>query len=115
MSKDGEVESSLSERPGHYRPRRLIEWLNPTGARKAHSLIDKVYKRKNLEIALSRYSMMPTSDIGEGGRQRITSKGSFTSSTNGWCDGSGRTGIGSGAAVDGELCRTASSTASMGL
>ena len=46
-----EVESSLSEKPEHQRPRRLADWLNLTGARKAHSLIDKVYKRKNLEIA----------------------------------------------------------------
>lgn len=45
------MESSLSERPEHQRPRRLTDWLNPMGARKAHSLIDKVYKRKNLEIA----------------------------------------------------------------
>src|SRR6516165_8859112 len=54
MSKAGEVESSLSERPGHHRPRRLADWINPTGARKVHSLIDKVYKRKNLEIAWER-------------------------------------------------------------
>ena len=33
------------------RPRRLADWLNPTGARKVHSLVDKVYKRKNLELA----------------------------------------------------------------
>jgi len=45
------VENSLSERPEHHRPRRLADWINPTGARKVHSLIDKVYKRKNLEIA----------------------------------------------------------------
>jgi RNA-directed DNA polymerase len=45
------VESSLSERPEHQRPRRLADWLKLTGARKAHSLIDKVYKRKNLEMA----------------------------------------------------------------
>ena len=51
MSKADEVESSLSERPEHHRPRRLADWINPTGARKVHSLIDKVYKRKNLEIA----------------------------------------------------------------
>jgi group II intron reverse transcriptase/maturase len=31
--------------------RRLVEWLNPTGAKKVHSLVDKVYQRKNLEIA----------------------------------------------------------------
>ena len=41
----------MSEKPEHQQPRRLADWLNPTGARKAHSLIDKVYKRKNLEIA----------------------------------------------------------------
>ena len=56
MSKAGEEESSLSERPGHHRPRRLADWINPTGARKVHSLIDKVYKRKNLEIAWERAS-----------------------------------------------------------
>jgi group II intron reverse transcriptase/maturase len=28
-----------------------VDWLNPTGAKKVHSLIDKVYKRKNLEMA----------------------------------------------------------------
>ena len=41
----------MSEKPEHQRPRRLTDWLNPTGPRKAHSLIDKVYKRKRLEIA----------------------------------------------------------------
>src|SRR5690349_7642526 len=54
MSKGGKVDSSFSERPGHHRPRRLADWINPTGARKVHSLIDKVYKRKNLEIAWER-------------------------------------------------------------
>ena len=28
-----------------------LTWINPTGAKKVHSLIDKVYKRKNLEMA----------------------------------------------------------------
>ena len=28
-----------------------MDWLNPTGAKKVHSLVDKVYKRKNLELA----------------------------------------------------------------
>ena len=41
----------MSEIPVHSRPRRLVDWINPTGARKIHSLIDKVYKRKNLEMA----------------------------------------------------------------
>ena len=41
----------MSEIPERRAPRRLADWLNPTGARKVHSLIDKVYKRKNLEMA----------------------------------------------------------------
>ena len=28
-----------------------MDRINPTGARKVHSLIDKVYRRKNLETA----------------------------------------------------------------
>jgi len=44
----------MSERPEHSRPRRLVDWINPTGAKKVHSLIDKVYKRKNLEMAWER-------------------------------------------------------------
>ena len=28
-----------------------MDWINPTGAKKIHSLIDKVYKQKNLEMA----------------------------------------------------------------
>src|SRR5450755_2862936 len=41
----------MSEIPVHSRPRRLADWINPTGVRKVHSLIDKVYQRKNLEMA----------------------------------------------------------------
>ena len=41
----------MSEIPVHSRPRRLADWINPTGAKKVHSLIDKVYKRENLEMA----------------------------------------------------------------
>ena len=44
----------MSERPRHRRPRRLADWINPTGERKVHSLVDKVYKRKNLEMAWER-------------------------------------------------------------
>jgi RNA-directed DNA polymerase len=52
MSKEEEGRnSSLSEKPVRPRPRRLADWINPTGAKKVHSLIDKVYKRKNLEMA----------------------------------------------------------------
>ena len=28
-----------------------MHWLNPTGEKKVHSLVDKVYKLKNLELA----------------------------------------------------------------
>jgi RNA-directed DNA polymerase len=41
----------MSEIPVRPRPRRLADWINPTGVKKVHSLIDKVYKRKNLEMA----------------------------------------------------------------
>ncbi len=41
----------MSEKPVLSRLRRLVDWINPTGAKKVHSLIDKVYKRKNLEMA----------------------------------------------------------------
>lgn len=52
MSKDeGGWNSSFSEKPVRSRPRRLVDWINLTGAKKVHSLIDKVYKRKNLEMA----------------------------------------------------------------
>src|SRR6266851_2811980 len=54
MSKGGKVEQFDSEIPVHFRPRRLADWLNPAGARKVHSLIDKVYQRKNLEQAWER-------------------------------------------------------------
>ena len=41
----------MSEKPVRDRPRRLADWLNPAGDKKVHSLVDKVYKRKNLEVA----------------------------------------------------------------
>jgi RNA-directed DNA polymerase len=52
MSKDeGGWNSSLGEKPVRSRPRRLVDWINPAGTKKVHSLVDKVYKRKNLEMA----------------------------------------------------------------
>src|ERR1700747_1689521 len=55
MSKDeGGWNSSLSEKPVRSRLRRLVDWITLTGAKKVHSLIDKVYKRKNLEMAWER-------------------------------------------------------------
>ncbi len=46
--------SSLSERPGSDGPRRLSDWLKPTDSKKVHSLVDKVYQRKNLQLAWGR-------------------------------------------------------------
>jgi retron-type reverse transcriptase len=43
--------SSISEKPISDRSRRLVDRINPTGARKVHSLVDKIYKMKNLELA----------------------------------------------------------------
>ena len=52
VSKDeGGRNSSFSEKPVRSRLRRLVDWINLTGVKKVHSLIDKVYKRKNLEMA----------------------------------------------------------------
>jgi RNA-directed DNA polymerase len=44
-------ESSLSEKPIRRHSRRLVDWLNLAGAKKVHSLVDKIYKMKNLELA----------------------------------------------------------------
>src|SRR5260370_19783101 len=44
----------MTEKPVQSRPGRLVDWINLTGAKKVHSLIDKVYKRKNLEMAWER-------------------------------------------------------------
>ena len=54
MSKGRDAESSISEKPISRAPRRLADWLNPTGEKKVHSLVDKIYKVKNLEMAWQR-------------------------------------------------------------
>jgi hypothetical protein len=47
MSKEeGGRNSSFSEKPVRPRPRRLVDLINPTGAKHIHSSIDKDYKRK---------------------------------------------------------------------
>ena len=46
----------MSEKPVHLHPRRLVDRINLMEAKKDHSLINQ---------SLSRYSMKPTSDIGE--------------------------------------------------
>ena len=63
VSKDGRWISSLSEIPVHFRPRRPSDRINLMGAKKVHSLIDKVYKRKNLEMAWKRCRL--TGAVGE--------------------------------------------------
>jgi hypothetical protein len=49
-------------------PRRLANWINPAGARKVHSLVDKVYKEKNLRLAWERVK----ANRGAGGVDRQT-------------------------------------------
>src|SRR5688572_20272630 len=44
----------MSERPVRQRARRLADWINPMRAKKVHSLVDKVYRRKNVEVAWER-------------------------------------------------------------
>jgi len=51
MRKDRGVESSISEKPRSNGSRKLTDWINPTGEKKVHSLVDKVYKEKNLYLA----------------------------------------------------------------
>ena len=41
----------MSEKPRPQRPRRLSHWINVEQSRKVHSLVDKVYSRKNLALA----------------------------------------------------------------
>ena len=36
----------MSEKPVHSRLRKLVDWINLTGGKKVHSLIDKVAIRK---------------------------------------------------------------------
>jgi hypothetical protein len=60
----------MSEIPVHPRPRRLVDWINPTGARKVHSLVDKVYKRKNLEMAWEKVK----ANRGSGGVDGVSAK-----------------------------------------
>jgi hypothetical protein len=49
-----------------------VDWINLTGAKKVHSLIDKVYKRKNLEMAWEKVK---------------ANRGSFAGTTVDWGDG----------------------------
>ena len=44
----------MREKPEPDWPRRLADWINPEGARKVHSLVDKVYSKRNLAMAWER-------------------------------------------------------------
>ena len=49
------MESSLCEKPERHAPRRLSDYLMLEGQKqKVHSLVDKVYSRKNLKLAWER-------------------------------------------------------------
>jgi RNA-directed DNA polymerase len=63
-----ERNSSLSERPVRHAPRRVADGMNPAGARKVHSLVDKVYKAKNLQLAWERVK----ANRGAGGVDGVT-------------------------------------------
>ena len=44
----------MRERPNPAWPRRLADWINPEGAGKVHSWVDKVYSKRNLAMAWER-------------------------------------------------------------
>src|SRR6516162_4888550 len=78
----------MSEIPVRSRPRKLVDWINPTGARKVHSLIDKVYQRKNLEMAWEMVKANRRCGWAESGRIRGATRsavGSIAARTEGRC------------------------------
>ena len=62
------MESSLCEKPERRAPRRLSDHLALEGQNKVHSLVDKVYSRKNLQLAWERVR----ANRGAGGADGIT-------------------------------------------
>ena len=65
------MESSLCEKPERHAPRRLSDYLMLEGQKqKVHSLVDKVYSRKNLKLAWERVRANRVS-IGVGSGPRI--------------------------------------------
>src|SRR5271166_6640164 len=63
------MESSLCEKPERHAPRRLSDYLRLEGQKqKVHSLVDKVYSRKNLMLAWERVR----ANQGASGTDRIT-------------------------------------------
>ena len=50
------MENSLCEKPERHTSRRLSDYLMLEGqTQKVHSLVDKVYSRKNLKLAWERF------------------------------------------------------------
>lgn len=68
MSKELGRISSLCEKPITQRPRKLSHWLNIGQERKFHSLVDKVYSRKNVELAWEKVRK----NGGAGGADKVT-------------------------------------------
>src|SRR3984893_3478169 len=63
------MENSLCEKPERHAPRRLSDYLMLEGqTQKVHSLVDKVYSRKNLKLAWERVR----ANRGAGGTDGIT-------------------------------------------
>ena len=70
------MENSLCEKPERHAPRRLSDHLMFEGqTKKVHSLVDKVYSRKNLKLAWERVR----ANRGASGADRVTI-GDFESS-----------------------------------
>ncbi len=67
MSKDALEEQFDNEKPVQVRIRRLADWINPTGPKKNHSLIDKVYQKEHLSRAWVRIP----GHVDEGFRQNL--------------------------------------------
>jgi hypothetical protein len=58
MSKETTRNSSTTAKPLCRSPRRLVDWLNPDGQKRVHSLVDKVYQPKLGLISL--VSLIPS-------------------------------------------------------
>ncbi len=62
------MENSFCEKPERCDSRRLSDYLKLDGKRKVHSLVDKVYQRRNLELAWERVK----ANRGSGGIDGVT-------------------------------------------
>ena len=48
----------MSEKPVRDRPRRLADWLNPTGDKKVHSWEDQILRRRHVEVTRLRNAIL---------------------------------------------------------